>query len=129
VALRNPYRNRNRSTIDEKLLVKRYTQFKWALRRCAGEQRISEKRAKEILAEHGVMLRSLKPDLDPDAVLAAFAKRPSVDYVRSLLGVDARRITQILDENEIERLRNRGKPPVIKTTKGRKDTEPEVPGA
>jgi hypothetical protein len=120
VALRNPYRNRNRNAINEKLLVRRYTQFKWTLKRCAREQHISEKRTREILARHDVKLRSQKPRLDPDAVLAAFARRPSVDYVRSLFGVDTRRITQILDENGVERLRNRGKCPVVETAKGRK---------
>jgi hypothetical protein len=122
VALRNPYRNRSRNAINEKLLVKRYTQFKWTLKRCAREQHISEKRARGILARHDVKLRSQKPHLDPGAVLAAFARRPSVDYVRSLFGVDARRITQILDGNKVERLRNRGKCPVVETTKGGKDS-------
>jgi hypothetical protein len=107
----NPYRKRN--TINEELLVKRYTQAKWTLKRCAREQHIGQDRAREILAKHDVKLRSHKPDLDPDVVLAAFARRPSVDYVRSLFGVDTRRIAQILDENGAERLRNRGKRPTI----------------
>lgn len=111
MSLKSPYRKRN--TINEELLVKRYTQAKWPLKRCAKGQHISGKRAKEILAKHSVTPRSQKPDLDPDMVLAAFAKRPSVDYVRSLFGVDTRRITQILDENGAERLRNHGKRPVI----------------
>lgn len=106
-----------RKTVNGELLVQRYVTARWPLARCAREQGISERRAKEVLAGLNVPVRARSPDLDADAVLAAFAKHPSVDYVRQLFRVDARRITRILDENGAERLRDHGtRPPALKNS-------------
>jgi hypothetical protein len=44
--------------VDEALLVRRYAEFKWSVKRCAKAAHIDSKRAKRILEEHGVKAKA-----------------------------------------------------------------------
>lgn len=88
--------------IDEDTLIRRYAQDKWSVSQCAKAFGISVKRARDILRSYGVELRGRKSELDPEAVLRAYAKLGNYNAVGRLLGADPSRVVRILDENDVQ---------------------------
>lgn len=105
--------------IDEDALVRRYAVTKWSLQQCGKVFQISDHRVRVILRSHGVELRGRKKELDPDEVLRAYAQFRNYSAVAGLLGTDATRIIQILDEKGVQH-GSPGKVAAYDRTSGRK---------
>jgi phage antirepressor YoqD-like protein len=105
--VKNPY-SRGRGPgafgerVDEEVVARRYTGSGWSVPQCARAFGIGTRRVRSILRSHGVELRGNKKDLDPGAVVRAYAQFRNYSTVARLLGVSEERITQILDENSIQ---------------------------
>jgi len=88
--------------IDEDALVRRYVVNKWSVPQCGKAFQISNDRVRAIVRSHGVELRGRKKELDPDEVLRAYAQFGNYSTVARLLGTDAARIKEILDDKGVQ---------------------------
>jgi phage antirepressor YoqD-like protein len=88
--------------VDEDALVRRYAENNWSVPQCAKAFGISDHRVRAILRSHGVELRGQRKELDPDAVLRAYAQFGNYTAVAQLLGTSTDRIRQILDEKGVQ---------------------------
>lgn len=86
--------------IDEAAVERKYVHLKWTVARLAREYRASRERIEAILAGRGVELRAAR-ELDKDAVLAAYARHRTIQYVADAMGAGAERIRAILDEEGV----------------------------
>jgi hypothetical protein len=89
--------------VDEEAVARKYVHLKWPVGRCAREYHVSPDRIRAILTSRGVELRPAAAPLDPDAVLAAFARHGSVRYVANALGADEHRVRALLDQQGVPR--------------------------
>ncbi|SRR6266851_9890106 len=96
-------RRRTQPQVNEEAVARKYVHLSWPVGRCAREYHVSPARIRAILAARGVELRPAAAPLDPDAVLAAFARHGSVRYVASALGADEHRVRALLDQQGVPR--------------------------
>ena len=89
----------NPPAVDEQALIRRYTRDGWSMAACARRFSISLGQAREILTSHGVDIRvpGRPAPLDVDAVIRAYRKHQSINYVARVMHTSAERVQAILD--------------------------------
>ena len=91
----------NQPDVDEQALIRRYTRDGWSMAACGRRFSISLGQVRAILTSHGVDVRvpGRPAPLDEDAVIRAYRKHQSINYVALVMHTSAEGVLAILDDH------------------------------